>query len=128
MKDEKQFRTKKEILGAFAQCIVRQYCYLDELEKVLIPCLREVESCINSWEDQKVGVLGIKDVHDFVQSVISSSPTIKSLNLNRIEREGGKSETENKYVFTDRYSELKPEYDFVDLDALARNISSNLSV
>lgn len=122
---KKIYRTKREIIGAFAKWIIRQYPHLDFQQKLLFPALREIEMALDHWEDQKSDVLGINDLRDLIESIISVCPAVKEYNRNEIERNGGQ-ET-GGYVFTDRYSTIKPEYDFIDIDALKRNVIGELS-
>jgi len=124
---EKQFRTKNEIMGAFSKWIVRQYPYPDELQEMLVPALKEVESCCNNWEDSKHDVLGILDTRDFVRSIISVSPKIKIFNTSKTERAKGLTESTVENVFIDRYSSITAAHDFIDLDALERNIVAELN-
>lgn len=65
----------------------------------------------------------------FVSETIEQVPEIRDWNLSQVERERGvKVDDENRppFAFTSRYDQIKPEYDFIDIDALKQNITRSL--
>jgi len=65
----------------------------------------------------------------FVSETIEQVPEIRDWNLSQIERERGvKVDDENRspFMFTSRYDQPKPEYDFIDIDALKQNVTRSL--
>ncbi len=65
----------------------------------------------------------------FVSETIEQIPEIRDWNLSQVERERGvKVDDENRpsFMFTSRYDQPKPEYDFIDIDALKHNVTRSL--
>jgi hypothetical protein len=122
----KEYRTKNEIIGAFGKWLLRQYPYWDYQEKLFFKAIKQIQKAIDTWPEQKMNVLAIKDIKDFVSSLISSCPAIKEYNRTENERNGGKEK--GKFAIVSRYNELSPEDDFIDLDALGRNVVNELQI
>jgi len=65
----------------------------------------------------------------FVSETIEQVPEIRDWNLSQVELERGvKVGDENRpsFAFTSRYDQPKPEYDFIDIDALKQNVTRSL--
>jgi len=65
----------------------------------------------------------------FVSETIEQVPEIRDWNLSQVERERGvKVDDENRppFMFTSMYVQPKPEYDFIDIDALKQNVTRSL--
>jgi len=65
----------------------------------------------------------------FVSEIIEQVPEIRDWNLSQVERERGvKVDDENRpsFAFTSLYDQIKPEYDFIDIDALKQNVTRSL--
>ncbi|SRR6266568_8226478 len=65
----------------------------------------------------------------FVSETIEQIPEIRDWNLSQVEyQQGVKVDDEKRggFVFVSRYDEPKPEHDFIDIDALKRNIVVSL--
>ncbi len=65
----------------------------------------------------------------FVSETIEQVPEIRDWNLSQVELERGvKVDDENRpsFAFTSRYDQPKPEYDFIDIDALKQNVTRSL--
>src|SRR6266567_1806850 len=65
----------------------------------------------------------------FVSETIEQVPEIRDWNLSQVELERGvKVDDENRpsFAFTRRYDQPKPEYDFIDIDALKQNVTRSL--
>ena len=124
-REKKEYRTKVEIIGAFAKWILRQYPYWDyQQDGLFFPAIKQIQKALANWAEQRIDVLAIKDINDFVRTVISVCPAIQEYNRTQNERNGGKRG--GAYAFTSRYNHLKPEFDFIDLDALERNVAKDL--
>lgn len=113
------FRTRKELLGIFAHNIVRQSPILPSN---IFDILEVINTALKSWNPQEMDVLQFKDegiLKDVVHMIIFDSPLITDLNKSQAERDG-------KYTppihIVSRFSKDDPYNDFVDLDALERNI------
>ena len=118
------YRTKKEILGAFAGCIVSQSPFIP---KNLAEILGYVDVSLSTWEDQELNVLHFKNDEIFqfvIHKIVFGDALMTDLNKSYAEKDGKKVP---EIMFTSRYDQPKPEYDFVDLDALERNVLSMLS-
>ena len=69
------------------------------------------------------------DMRAFTSETIEQVPEIRDWNLSQVERERGvKVDDENRspFMFTSRYDQPKPEYDFIDIDALKQNVTRSL--
>lgn len=69
------------------------------------------------------------DLRAYVSETIDQIPEIRDWNLSQIEIERGvKVDDEDRpaFAFTSRYDQPKPEYDFIDIDALKQNITLSL--
>lgn len=113
--------TCDELLGALAQWAIRQSPYLcpDNLQQALeefnlaIPYDRtSFSGC--AFETSCKGLI------PFVRGLFEACPTILSWNYSKV--------GEPTMVFSSRYSQPGPDYDFIDLDALARNIAHSVTV
>jgi len=65
----------------------------------------------------------------FVSETIEQIPEIRDWNLSQVEYQNGVKVDDEKrggFVFVSRYDEPKPEYDFIDIDALKQNITISL--
>lgn len=121
---KEMYRTKKEILGAFASWIVRQSPFIP---KNIAEILGYVDVCLSSWEPQEAGVLQFKDeeiLQFVIHKIVFGDTLITDLNKSYAEKNG---ESVPEIMFTSRFDSPKPEHDFVDLDALERNIFNMLS-
>ena len=102
--------SKREILGEIARWAVRQSPYHrpDNLEVVLDKMNELIKDIVDYPEvDEqilKVLISRLKQIPEFV-----------AWN----ERKNG---NQSAYAFVDRYSEIEPDNDFIDLDALIRNV------
>jgi hypothetical protein len=65
------------------------------------------------------------DLYSFIKDKLMGIPDFVDWNLSLYEKEKGTLVDEPsrpKYAFVSRYDRLKPEHDFVDLDAFIRNV------
>ncbi len=101
------------VLGNLAMWAVRQspYGYPENLDKGL----KEFEKNYTPPEYQK---MDINQLEFFITQAINKSKTIKSWN--------NPKKGKHTMVFTSRYNTIKPDYDFIDLSALARNIKHSV--
>lgn len=69
------------------------------------------------------------DMLAYVSSIIEQVPEIRDWNLSQVELECGVTvddPTRPPFAFESLYFQTKPEYDFIDLSALAQNIARSL--
>lgn len=117
------YRTRKQIIGAFANCIVRQS---PVVPKNLTEILNYINDCLCNWTPQELEVLDFKDkeiLHSVVSQIIFGNKLVTDLNKSQAEKDGKKV---SQYKFVSRYSADDPYTDFVDLDALKRNIINQI--
>jgi hypothetical protein len=65
----------------------------------------------------------------FVSETIEQVPEIRDWNLSQVERERGvkvDDESRPPFISASRYDQPKPEYDFIDIDALKQNVTRSL--
>lgn len=105
--------SRHSVLGHLAMWAVRQspYCYPEGLSKGIA----EFEENYTPPEYQK---MSINQLETFIKEAIAKSPTILAWN--------NPKKGKHTMVFTSRYDSVKPDYDFIDLAALARNIKHSL--
>jgi len=110
---KKRVVSKFTIIGHLAMWAVRQspYGYPKNLKKGL----REFEDNYTPPDYQE---MTIKQLQVFIAEAIEKSPTIKSWN--------NPKKGKHTMVFTSRYNSIKPDYDFIDLSALGRNIKHSV--
>jgi len=96
------------VLGHLAMWACRQspYGYPKNLEKGL----KEFEE---NYQPPEYQMMYIKQLGIFITDAINKSNTIKSWN--------NPKKGKHTMVFTSRYTSVKPDYDFIDLVALAKN-------
>lgn len=120
---KKIYRTRKELIGAFANCIVRQS---PVLPKNLTEILNYINDCLHNWTPQEMEVLEFKDneiLQSVIHQIIFGNKLITDLNKSQAEKDGKKVP---EYKFVSRYTQDDPYTDFVDLDALERNILNQI--
>lgn len=106
---------KSAIIGYFAMWAVRQSPYL--LPEALDKGIMEFDETLDfSGEYIKTTC---KDLENIVGTAISKGGVIQSWNIPL------KGEAPS-YLFVSRYDKLEPDLDFIDLDAIARNIAHSV--
>ena len=107
---------KSMIIGHFTMWAVRQSPYFspDSLEKGM----KEFDQALECDELDCI-VTTCKGLEKIVSDAISKSNIIQSWNI-------PKSGEAPPYLFVTRYSKLEPDIDFIDLDAMARNITHSV--
>lgn len=115
--DNTKFWTSKNtVIGAFAMCAVSQSPYV---------CPENLEQGVKEFADV---FSGVDDVFEtsceqlvlVVESVIRVSNTICGWN--------NPKKGNHTISFTSRYESPHPDYDFIDLGALARNVAHTVTV
>ncbi len=69
------------------------------------------------------------DMRTFTSATIEQVPEIRDWNLSQVEYQNGVKVDDEKrdgFVFVSRYGQPQPEHDFIDIDALKRNIAVSL--
>jgi hypothetical protein len=113
--------TCDELLGALAQWAIQQSPYLcpDNLQQAL----EEFDLASPYDRTSFAGSIfetSCKGLIPFVRGLFEACPTILAWNNPKIGR--------HTVVFVSRDSQPGPDYDFIDLDALARNIAHSVTV
>lgn len=113
---------KHQIIGAFAKWAVRQspYCYPDGLEKGLRLLDSEVSKQL-AWSTIGMAKLSTQDILDVLDNVVKNPRNRVFVGWNT-----PKKNKNVKFLFTSRYHTPKPDYDFIDLDALIRNTVTDI--
>ncbi len=74
-------------------------------------------------------IIEVDNIHAFTSETIDQVPEILDWNLSQTEYKKGvkvSDESRDSFVFVSRYDQPRPEYDFIDIDALKRNIATSL--
>ncbi len=113
-RDNKFWLMRSDFLGAFAYWAVAQSPY-DSPD--ITPALQAFSAYVgNRIKENVPEQFTYTELQEFInEKVFESIPEIEKLNHPKIDV----GQTIN---FCDRYSKPKPDYDFIDLGALARNI------
>ena len=121
--DNNIHRTKKEMIGAFANWIVRQSPSVPEN---LTEILNYINNSLGNWTPQNMNVLNFKNeeiLKNVIHQIIFGNKLITDLNKSQAEKDGKEVPT---IQFVSGYSKDDPYRDFVDLDALERNILNQI--
>ena len=118
--DERKFWTSvKEIKGMLAYWGIQQSPY-GMPENLDVAC-REISECFETKADA-IGFFetNCRELRDMIRTSIDRCPTILSWNIPK--------KGDHHIAFSSRYFRPHPDYDFIDLDALARNMSHSITV
>jgi len=108
--------SKHAVLGALASCAIRQSPYVcpENLEAAIFDAHKKFPDPDDYFEtDCQCLRLAVRDLIERVPHMTAWNKPKK-----------GKHE----YVFVDRHSKPDPDHDFIDLDALARNVAYDIAV
>ena len=113
------------ILGELANCAVNQspYLYPNNLSRALEEFNDMITKSVPNPTVTKSGSIfktSYTKLYEIVKKAINASPTIQQWN---IPKKGNA-----QISITSRYGAPYPDYDFIGLDALARNISQNVTL
>ena len=113
-RDREYWFMRSDFLGAFAYWVVAQSPYDTP---GITPALKAFgEYVAKRIKDGIPEKFTYTDLQEFInEKVFESIPEIKKLNHPKID-------IGQQINFSDRYSKSKPDYDFIDLGALARNV------
>lgn len=112
--------TSRSVLGALASCAVRQSPYHrpDNLEVVLDKFFELIKEEINETTEKYIKKFDSwKECHDWIADKLNTIPEFLLWNERK---NGGKSQ----YAVVSRFNDIDPDNDFIDLDALTRNITN----
>jgi predicted oxidoreductase len=109
---------KSVVVGHFAMWAVRQSPYLlpDNLDKGIEEFDKYLIYTINTCNEYLIEAT-YTELKDNIKRAITKSDIISSWNV---------AKKGSGPVFVSRYSKPKSDYDFIDLDALARNIAQSV--
>jgi hypothetical protein len=74
-------------------------------------------------------IIETDNIRAFTSETIDQIPEILDWNLSQTEYKKGvkvSDESRDSFVFVSRYDQPRPEYDFIDIDALKHNIATSL--
>ena len=112
--------TIKDVCGSLAKWVIRQSPYLvpDDLSGAVHQFADNF--CCSPPDEDGYFRTNCSDLHRLVRQAFDKCPLIMNWNNPKI---GG-----HTLVFVTRCSKPQPDYDFIDLDALARNVAHDLTM
>lgn len=116
-RDKDFYLMKSDFLGALARWLVTQSPYNSpDITKALEAFNKHIDTVIMPKDNHLPHLFTYDSLSKFINSdVFESIPEIEIFNHSKID-------TNASFVFTNRFSNIKPDYDFIDLGALARNV------
>jgi len=115
--DDARFLTSRTaVLGELACCAVRQTPYL--VPDNLASAIEEMAYAISDLEEYFY--TSCHDLRDLMRKSFDECPSIQAWNIPK----KGNHQT----VFVSRFDTPKADYDFIDLDAMARNIAHGITL
>jgi len=114
---DKLYVGHKALKGALAHWAVHQSPYVapDRLGEA-------IEQFMHEWPYEDFAPMSSQELRERVGVLIKSCPLIAAWNEPRLSG----AVSEGGHAFVSRYDTLKPDYDFIDLDALVRNVTHEL--
>ena len=119
-KEEKKILiTQRSVMGALANCAVQQSPYHrpDNLEVVLDKFYEQIKDDFDEGEKYCKCFDNYHDTYRYIGERLLKIPEFLAWN----ERKNG---NKSPYSFVSRYDKPHPDNDFIDLDALTRNITN----
>lgn len=126
----------KDITAELSRWIIRQSpVHPDDLDVILRTARSKMESNDRYRTRGEPSVFpyvkfeGFKDFIGWLDPMLNSIPQYRDLNLSAVEKRAGVAVDDparSQFSFTSRYDAPKPDHDFVDLDALIRNVARSL--
>lgn len=114
--NEKFLISKKDILSALAYCIVRQSPYNNPEVSSALGAFDQRLSDYYFIEEDSFREFSYDELSNLInEHVFESIPEIRVFN-------DAKIKTDAPFMCVDRYTSIKPDYDFIDLTALANNV------
>ncbi len=115
--DDARFPTSRNaVLGQLAQCAVRQTPYLVPTDLGL--AIEEMAYAISGFEEYFY--TSCQSLHELIRRSFDECPAIQAWN---VPKKGN-----HQMVFVSRFETPDPDYDFIDLDALARNVAHGITL
>lgn len=114
---------KSEIIATVMQWGIQQNPFTDRLPRKSDVIMQKLNSFFPNV------IVEVEDICSFVSGLIDNVPEIREWNLSQFEYEHHVTvDDPNRapYAFTSSYTTIKPEHDFIDLDALKRNVTRSL--
>jgi hypothetical protein len=105
----------KALAGALANWAVRQSPYI-----VPENLGAAIEQFMAHWKAEDFQLMNSRELYDAIKIAVAECPLIEAWNHPKIGN--------HEYVFVSRYDAPKPDYDFIDLDALVRNVAHDLTL
>lgn len=115
-----------QVIGALAMWSVRQHPYAGKL-KGLTPALVKLGNVFEAHCETKIREfvcteMSNVELYNFLETAFEFIPEIRDWNNSDFVRDGGHQE----YAFSSRYGNPDPYYDFIDLGALANNVTRTI--
>jgi len=108
--------SKKDILSALAYCIVNQSPYNNPEVSSALGAFDKRLSDYYFMEEDSFREFSYDELRNLInEQVFESIPEIRVFN-------DAKIKTDAPFLFIDRYTTINPDYDFIDLTALAHNV------
>jgi hypothetical protein len=124
--------SRRQLVACLAYCGISQspYTLPDNFVSVL---LQFDLSLSKRWttDEQRLGFMGFTrdSLADLLRSTLMAIPEFVDWNLSAAEKAAGVKVDDDRrspFIFTSRFREPKVECDFIDLDALIRNICNSV--
>lgn len=110
----------KTLAGSLACWAIRQSPYI--VPENLGPAIAEF---MEQWSHEDYARLDTRALHQEIRAVIDRSPLVKAWNEPKKE---GAVNTALGCAFVSRYESIHPDWDFIDLGALARNVAHEITL
>lgn len=133
-KTEKLVISKVDILSALSYWGIRQspYDFPKNLEKALAAASKRLDEFFGEHDKLSVSsykVTNVEEIRKVIKDLVFNVPEIAIWNVTQIEIDNGISDPEDpkrtiRYSFAGRGIKSKADVDFIDLDALRRNMEN----
>ena len=133
--------TPRDILSAFASCIIKQspYVKIDNLVEILEDIRLHLitlgypdeNECVDKYHTSLYIQKDSNKLYNELESIRDNVKSFSLLNVTKKELDNGIIDANDpnrstRIVFTSRYSHTKRDSDFIDLDACIRNVYNKL--
>jgi hypothetical protein len=126
--------SKVDILSALSYCSIRQspYDFPKNLEKALVAASKKLDEFFGEHEKSSISsykMVSIKEIRELLKDLVFNIPEISIWNVTQIESDKGITGPNDpkrtvKYSFVGRGIHTNADEDFIDLDALRRNMEN----
>lgn len=112
--------TRNDVAGALAKWAVQQSPYIvpERLGEA-------VTEFVEQWPHEDYARLSASALHAEIYAIIERCPLVKAWNEPKLK---GAINPDYDCAFVSRYDSIKPDYDFIDLHALTRNVAHEITL